>query len=210
LLNLLQTWQWAHGVIDRTRMTREYYFATFAKTHVTEADRKLLLIERPTEALARLKNEADYQKRTAAFFDFEKQSDENQVYSTDTVHSGKSALRMDREHQFSPGFEAGFAELTTRDHAWLRAGLWVFPLREVTANTASLVITFEHNGENYNYCASGIEFPEYQVKAGQWNYISLDYLTPEVRSIHDKVKVYFWLQGSNPVLIDDFKIEIFN
>jgi len=210
MLNLFQTWQWAHGVLDRTRMTKEYYFAIFGSTTASETDRKLLLIDRPTEANVKLKNENDYQKRTALFLDFEDRSNENLRFSTDTVHSGKSALRMDSGHSFSPGFEAEFTELTKRDHAWIRAGLWVFPLHEVTANTASLVITFEHNGESYAYSASGIDLPEYQAKAGKWNYISLDYLTPEVRSVNDNVKVYFWLQGNNPVLIDDLKVEIFN
>jgi len=210
VLNLFQTWQWVHKVIDPTRMSRDYYFAILGKTCASEADKKLLLVERSTESFSRLKNESDYVKRTAAFLNFETSSDKNLTLSFDTVYAGKAALRLDAEHPFSPGYEAEFSQLTNHDHTWIRAGVWVFPIKEVTANTASLVITFDHNGESYSYSGWGIERPENNVKAGRWNYISLDYLTPEVRSVHDKVKVYFWLQGTTPVLIDDFKIEIFD
>jgi len=48
------------------------------------------------------------------------------------------------------------------------------------------------------------------MKPGQWNPMRMDYLTPEVRSTEDVVKVYFWLQGKTPVYIDNLKIDIFN
>jgi hypothetical protein len=39
--------------------------------------------------------------------------------------------------------------------------------------------------------------------------MSEDCLTLEVRSTDDIVKIYFWLQGKNPILIDNLKIDIF-
>lgn len=209
LLNLFQTWQWVHGIIDRTRMSRNYYFAVFAKTSVSEDDRKLLLVERSTEQFQELKNEPDYNKRTLAKFDFEGENYKARPLSKDTVHSGNAALRMDKDHQYSPGFETTFLKLTTHDHAWLRAGVWVYPLHDVEPRMASIVITAEHNGEAYAYNAIGIDNEKYHIKKNQWNYISLDYLTPEVRSGDDKIKAYFWLQGDKPLLIDDMVIEVF-
>jgi len=209
MLNLFQTWQWAHGVIDRTRMTKAYYFATFGKTSASDEDRQLLLVERPTEAYANLKNESSYTKRLLAFYNFEDTTNTGLSFSNDTVYSGKTALKMDSIHPFSPGFESAFSQLTSKDHAWIRAGVWVYTKDSITPNMASIVITFEHNGESYNYSALGIDSPDKKVKPGEWTYISMDYLTPEVRSIHDKIKVYFWLQGRKPVWIDDLKVEVF-
>lgn len=202
LLNLFQTWQWVHGIIDRTRMSRAYYCAVFGKTYATDTDRKLLLVERSTEQFQEFTNEKDYNKRLLARFDFEGNNNQDRPLSLDTVHSGKAALRMDAQHQYSPGFETTFKQLTTKDHAWLRAGLWVYPLHDAEQGNAVLVITSEHNGESYEYKGVGIESEQFQVKKLQWNYISLDYLTPEVRSADDKIKVYFWLQGKKPMLID--------
>ncbi len=208
-LNLFQTWQWAHGVIDRTRMTRAYYLATFGKTEVTGDERKLLLIERPTDAVEILKNELDYSRLTVAVFDFEQPAAQGEILSRDTVFEGKYALRMDELHPYSPAFEMPFSQMTGKDHAWIRAEVKVFPIKEVSDNMAALVITFQHKGEVYNYRACSISSKSFGMKPLQWNTMRMDYLTPEVRSKDDQVKVYFWLQGKTPVYIDNLKIDIF-
>ncbi len=209
LLNLFQTWQWANGVIDRTRMTKAYYFATFGKTSYTEEDRKLLLVDRPTDALEVLKNESDYQRRTAAIFDFENALPVGMIKNSDTVFEGNFSLHLDQQHPFSPAFEMPFREITGKDHAWIRAELMVFPTSIPDENSASLVVTFQHKGEIYNYRAASISLKEFEMKPGKWNKMHMDYLTPEVRSEDDSVKIYFWLQGKEPVFIDNMKIDIF-
>ncbi len=210
VLNLFQTWQWAHGIIDGTRMTRSYYFATFGKTNFTEADRKLLLIERPTDAIEILKNESDYNRRNVSTFDFENITEQGLMLSSDTVFEGENALRMDASHPFSPAFEMSFRDITAKDHAWIRASVMVFPVNEVKDNMASLVITFQHKGEPYHYRAISISDSSFHMKPGQWNAMRMDYLTPEVRSVDDTVKIYFWLQGNDPVLIDNLVIDVFD
>ena len=210
MLNLFQTWQWATGIIDRTRMTKEYYFATFGKTSCSDADRKLLLVDRPADALEELKNESDYIKRSAVVFDFENNKDQGIVINKDTVFEGKSSLRLDENHPFSPAFEMPFSEITNKDHAWLRAEVQVFPVTEVKENMASMVITFQHKGEAYNYRAASISLASYEMKPGKWNKMRIDYLTPEVRSKDDTVKIYFWLQGKSPVFIDKLTVDIFD
>jgi hypothetical protein len=210
LLNIFQTWQWAHGIVDRTRMTKAYYFATFGKTYCTEADRKLLLIDRPTDALEMLKNESDYSRREAALLDFEDKLPGGMNQNGDTVFEGLYSLRLDQQHPFSPSFEMPYNKITSKDHAWLRAEVMVFPTAAVGENSASLVITFQRRGEVYNYRAAGISLKEYSMKPGKWNKMQMDYLTPEVRSENDSVKIYFWLQGKDPVYIDKLQIEIFD
>jgi len=209
LLNLFQTWQWATGIIDRTRMTREYYFAVFGKTTYSNADRKLLLVDRPADVVEELKNEADYKQRTAAIFDFENNQDQGILTNKDTVFEGKYSLRLDENHPFSPAFEMPFSEITNKDHAWLRAEVQVFPVTEIKDNMASLVITFQHKGEAYNYRAASISLASYSMKPGQWNKMRMDYLTPEVRSKDDTAKIYFWLQGKTPIFIDNLTVDIF-
>jgi hypothetical protein len=210
LLNLFQTWQWAHGVIDRTRMTKAYYMATFGKTSFTEADRKLLLVERPADAIEVLKNETDYTRREVAVFNFEDSLPDGMIRRSDTVYEGKFSLYLDGQHPFSPAFEMPFKEITSKDHAWIRAELIVFPTSVPVENSASLVMTFQHKSEIYNYRAASISLKQYEMKTGKWNKMRMDYLTPEVRSKDDSVKIYFWLQGENPVFIDNLKIEVFD
>ncbi len=209
LLNVFQTWQWVHGIIDGTRMSKEYYFAVFGKTYATVQDRKLLLIERSVDGVETFNNEDEYSLKASTLIDFESEKFATLPIGTDTVYKGSASLRMNSKHCFSPAYEASYSNLTSSDHAWIRAGVWVYPTSEVKPAMASLVISFEHKGEVYGYRAYGIDKKEFDIKPFQWNYISADYLTPEVRSNSDKVKIYFWLQGNQEVLIDNLKIDVY-
>jgi len=206
-LNIFQTWQWVHGVINPTRMTKAYYWKVFGRTKIPEGASNLLLVERSDNEV--LANPENYESRVLAFHDYEPNHEPKGNYCGDTVYSGHCAMQLDSAKRFTPAIEASFSEITTSDHAWLRISAEVFPIFDPAVNPASLVATFEHEGEAYKYKAEGIELEKYSVKTGVWNKVQFDYLTPEVRSKSDKLKVYFWLRGNQPVLVDDLKVEVF-
>lgn len=210
LLNIFQTWQWAVGIIDRTRMTKAYYFATFGKTSCTEEDKKLLLIERANDASEELKNESDYSKRIATKFDFENKTDQELQLSSDTVFEGTYSQKLDSGHPYSKAFEMTFSDITSKEYAWIRAQVQVFPTDTIHENYGSLVLTFQHKGEPYQYRAISISDKRFAMKPGVWNTMSVDYLTPEIRSKTDSIKIYFWLQGQKPIFIDNLTITIFD
>ncbi|MBK7175433.1 MAG: hypothetical protein IPH84_19945 [Bacteroidales bacterium] len=205
LLNLFQTWQWAHGIIDRTRMTKAYYFATFGKTQATPEDRKLLMIDKlAPEIIPDDKSGLRYKK---LFSDDFENAQQQGLTMSDTAFSGKYSLRMTTASPFAGGFTIPYQEITQQDYAWIRVSIRVFPIQPLEEPSASLVASFEHQGGVYKYQAESIGKTEYKVLTGQWNLVSFDYLTPDIRSKEDLLKVYFWLQGKNPMLIDDFTVE---
>jgi hypothetical protein len=51
--------------------------------------------------------------------------------------------------------------------------------------------------------------PEFGARPGQWNRITMDYITPEVRAGRDNLSVYAWYQGKEPVYVDDLQVEVF-
>ena len=53
------------------------------------------------------------------------------------------------------------------------------------------------------------DYVNFNIIPNKWTEIQLDYLTPELKNKNDIIKVYFWNIGSQPVLIDNFKITIF-
>jgi hypothetical protein len=206
-LNLFQTWQWVHGVINPTRMTKAYYWKVFGRANMPDGASNLLLVERSDNEV--LTNPENYKSGVLAFHDYENNHEPKGNYCEDTVYSGHCAMRLDSVKRFTPAIEASFSEITMSDHAWLRISAVVFPIFDPALNPASLVATFEHEGEAYKYKAEGIDLEKYTIKTGEWNKVQFDYLTPEVRSKKDKLKVYFWLRGNQPVLVDDLKVEVF-
>lgn len=210
LLHLFKSWQLVIGVIDGSRMTREYFFATFFKLWATPDDKKLLLIERPHSAIENLENEEEYHQRVLSVVDFEiPEKQRIAYYDTLQVYKGRYSFRMDGSMQFSPGYQASFRDLTENYYAWIRASAWIYAPGEEQMQTVRLVVQFDHRGGIYKYRSARLSDERFDAEAGRWSKIEFDYLTPEVVSKKDRLKVYLWYEGEEPVYVDDLKVEIF-
>jgi hypothetical protein len=210
LLHLFKSWQLIIGVIDGSRMTREFYFATFFKLRASPEDQKLLLIDRPRSDVEIFTDEDDYNRRLLNFYDFETPDTKHKTYyDTTHLYEGRYSFRLDSTMHYSPGYAATFDELTKNYYAWIRASAWVYiPDAELMPHMR-IVAQFDHKGNIYKYRSAAISDERFNAKAGQWNKLQLDYLTPEVVSKNDRLKVYLWYAGKQPVYVDDFKVELF-
>lgn len=204
VLNLFQTWQFQMGILDGERMTRPYYFAVFGKMQVTDEDRKLLLVNRIYSGEEHLTNESDYTQKILYKNTFDAE--------VDSASGEKGALVMTEKNQYSPGINLKYKDITRHNHAWLRIKTNVFIPEGFVENPPVLVSSFHHlslrkNEKAYKYVTKTPKPAE--LKVGEWNAYALDYLTPEVRSKEDNLKIYFWYAGKQPIKIDDFTIELF-
>ena len=202
LLNVFQTIQYSNGTLHGDRMTRKYYTATFGKLHASEADRELLLVDRSFDTSEAFTDPEQYHERMLARLDFEEEGNGKGGPSC----SGARSFLLDSSRMYSPSVEASYAEITDRDHAWIRITACVYPLEAGEDHPFSLVVHFTHKGYPYKYRAYDSENME--LKKGEWNRITFDYLTPEVRRKSDRLKVYFWNRGPGMVYIDDLKVEV--
>jgi MFS family permease len=190
-LNLFQTWQWTQGIIDKERMTRAYYFATFGRTSVPAGAQDLLLVERPTTDEEHFTDMRRYSGRT--------------LLEKDHTTRPEGALILTADEPFSSGLELPYSAITAHDHAWIRATatLWV---DSSTIAPPAIVMAFHHKGAAYKYRAS-----TWKLAAGDSGWISatMDYLTPEVRSREDKLKVYLWNMHGGTHRIGSLQVEAF-
>ncbi|MFO7670235.1 MAG: hypothetical protein R6W31_11290 [Bacteroidales bacterium] len=186
LLNIFQTVQYANGTIHGDRMTRAYYFAVFGKLNASEEDRNLLLVDRTFES---------------------KESFTNQTGYTSRLWEKLDSLSLDSINIYSPAIESTYERLTRHDHAWIRITAFVYPTEDIIQNPFSLVVHFTHNEYPYKY--RGYNSEEMDLQLNQWNRITFDYLTPEVRRKDNLLKIYFWNRGTGQIFIDDFQVEVF-
>ena len=191
--NLFQTWQADKGILDFSRMSKQYYQAIFLKTHVPKNAEQLLMVNRSTNGEEKFNHEGYIKtKEMRALFSG---LDDKLLYK-----------QLDSNCTFSKAVESTYADLTKKDHIWLHVTMHIKPLTDPTKNPGSLVVQFEHNGVAYKYKALDAE--KLNLKMNEWNNIELDYLSPEVRNVNDKLKVYYWLRGKQPVLIGPTLIEV--
>ena len=209
ILNIFQTWQFQHYIIDIDRMTKPYYFRVFGKTHVSDEDKKLLLVERSADGKDIFTDPEDYTERTLGFDGFEKPGSPLKNYCDTLSHSGKYSYILDKDHVFSPNIHSAYEDITTKDHIWIRASIYVYPVFDPSDNPGSLVVTMDHKGGAYGYHTADIEKKTYNVKPNQWNKLQLEVLSPPIRSGRDHLSVYFWDRGQKEIFVDDLKVEVF-
>jgi len=198
-LNLFQTWQFENNILSKERMTIDYYFAIFGKIQVEEKDKKLLLVDRSTETFQEFNNKEDYQSELV----YENHFDEN----IDTASNNTGVFILDKDNKFSPGIDIKYKDLTRYDHAWIKISTKVFIPEGYDEETPLLVATFNYKNQPYKYRAYGIEKDD--IKYNDWNHISFDYLTPEIRTDEDNLKVYLWHRGDRQILVDYLTIYIY-
>ncbi|MBL0125918.1 MAG: hypothetical protein IPP83_00360 [Flavobacteriales bacterium] len=190
VLNLFQTWQWNHGIISKERMTAGYYAAIFGRTCVPPDAQRLLLVDRPLTEEEVLMDTRDYSMRVLYENTFDDRAD--------------SVYTLTAEDPFTPGPDLRFDELTSKDHAWLRISAKLF-ITDSTDASPVIVCTFHHKGETYKYKTMSWELTNAPKNA--WLNTSFDYISPEVRSPEDNVKVYIWNQHGGTHRVDGLRVE---
>ncbi len=206
VLNLFQIWQCNQGILKGNRMTADYYFSTFGQTSPpTQEQQNLLSIYRSTTAIEHFNNQDEYEIVYQNILDFEEGKSANKFDDPDS----NSSFLIGRGSEFSPALRTSFSTLTTKDHAWVKASMWVYPDSNWTKTLLSMVVTFEHgHGKNYKYRTVDLEKCDHIVP-GKWNKLELAYLTPEVRAKSDNLVVYAWYRGGDNILVDDIEIKSF-
>lgn len=209
-LNIFQSWQWRSGTFDGTRMTGSYYWRVFLKNGFEPEDRDLLLIARPADGIDHLKNDTAYHHRIIYYQNFEfPEAGKEKNYTQDTASNGQYAFVMDSLTEYYTGLEKKYNQISQNYYCWFRVSVKLFPEFPLGECDTRLVVGFTYKGKVYKYRAVSIQDEVYGAKLHEWNAISMDYMSPEMRSRDDKLIVYIWHRGKKKILIDELKVEAF-
>lgn len=196
LLNLFQSWQFNERIIDKERMTRDYYFAVFGRVNVDKSKLDhLLMVDRSTETDEFPAHLERYLGKTIFTFDIPEDADTSK------------AFKLDGNNPFSKGIDIPYNQLTDNDHVWIRSSVEVWLDNNYSGAFPMLVNSFHYNGEAYKYRSMALN--DSTARKGAWNKMSYWYLTPEVRTPADNLKIYVWQQSPHPVYVRNMKVDIF-
>ena len=201
-LNQFQWWQLKNYILDTSRTTKEYYWATFLKTSVTPEQKKLLLIERDFSGKMSFVNKKDYHSSIIETNDFEDANDPNIL--TDSLNNKYYQFLADQEFGLTKKFT--YNDLTTKDHLWVIVSFDLKYPSEFDASWPCLVVSMDRKGGSYGYFAPEIK-PD-SINDGWANY-KFEYLTPEIRNRNDILKIYIWKRGKKSFDVDNFMVKIF-
>jgi hypothetical protein len=206
-LNVHQAWQVRVGVIDGSRMTKDYYFKTIGKNQVSQEDRNLLMVERSFTT----NDKVDESKSLLGSRIFELSFDD-QIHENILTHqprSGSGMYILSKVIPYSPGLKEPFSFFSDNYYFYMKTSVWVFGFHEDIPEKLHIVFsTKTTSGGDLKYRAYSFNALQQDFKPGQWNLLTADYLTPEVRTKDEFVQTYIWYNGEGEVWIDDFSIDI--
>lgn len=200
-LNLFQLWQWRERILDRNRMTFEYYKHIFLKTETKPEWEKYMLVHRESTTHQKFEHPDWYTTTEVHEGIF-------QSIPRDTVpESGELAVKLDENRSFTPAWSSPFSRLTKKDHVWLhiKVELWI-PDTMSDMEPPLLVVHNEYDGKTYNYRTFAPE--TWNQRLDSWQTYEYHYLTPPIRQDSDKVITYLWHRESVPVFVRDFAVGI--
>ncbi|MBI1221125.1 MAG: hypothetical protein GC180_00860 [Bacteroidetes bacterium] len=206
VLNLFQFWQFKAKIIDGERMTAAYYWKIFGRTSIPDGAKNLLLVERQAEAHEHMPLERNHLDSSILFETWlgTTTDQENQTRIQLIPDEFEAVVQLDEEHPYTRAFETGYSDITRKEYAWLKIEADIYVPDSVGPEAPMLVANFLYKGKPYKYTTTEYLIP--QLKRGEWQHISMDYMTPEVRNKADRLKAYLWYRGKGPVYARSMKI----
>ena len=186
VLNLFQFWQYGHGLIHPSRMTRGAYFSLWGRTTRPEGLDEQLLVERSTTGKESMAHGMYVVSKVIGVTDTMAFA-RNTAHSDDVTFNTAEVDTVDATHPFSAAMSMSFKEITDQDHAFLELR-WLIRRMDTIPGTLA-VATFDHGG-SYGYRTE--ELQASSMIGDGWEMITTWYLTPEVRNRNDRFSAYLW------------------
>ncbi len=200
--NQFQWWQYKNYVIDPYRTTKAYYWATFLKTKVSEADKQLLLVYRDFTGSFQFDNRDMYQSNIVYFEDFQQENNKG-----NQQEESNNYFRFKPEDEFFPLLESAYNNISQKDHFWLKASFNIRFPSNFEGQPPCFVNTLGRLEGTYGYAATDLKIDS--ASTNNWKRMEVFYLTPEIRDGKDNFKSYLWKRSASQFDIDNIKIELY-
>lgn len=182
-LNIFQYWQFRENIIHPYRTTFEYYKAAFLKTRIpTNAD-ELLLLDRSFSEEIILPNNF------------------NSKYDS-IIWLKQPAFQELAQEEFLLENWKSFEDFTDKDHLFVK---WSGKISYPDTNLVEfplLSMSMDRDGSLYGYRYYSLHGNE-EGKVEAW------FLTPELRSKKDKIRVQVWNSKKSRIQISDLEIKVY-
>lgn len=182
-LNVFQYYQFSKQIIHPYRTTFAYYKKVFLKCDIPKNANELLLIDRS------FKNEIIIPANFPEAYDslVWKNTLEPQLYKAD---------------EFMLEMQQPFKSFTSQDHLFVKWSAKVFYDNSDSGIMPLLISTMDRNGGGYGYTSNPLLSDSLVLN-------EFLYLSPELRSKNDPVKLYIWNKPMVDIQISDLKVIVY-
>lgn len=205
VFNIFQVWQFEHGIIHSQRMTKEYYWSIIGETDIYNANRNLLEPDRSVNYLPETKpnkHKLIYSQTYSG-----KSLNEEAINGYNIKEEG--VLTLSKNKRRSKIMQYAFKDISDTTYSYIISRMRF--KSDYDAKSNPFGIHFEmidaKSGKSYKRVYRGVESIDWFQK-GSWSNIDLVVVPPFMRNENDSVRISAVLKGNEPVLIDNFSIEV--
>jgi len=202
-LNLFQTYQYEHNILDRDAMDKEKYWYVFMKTgkeyeNLLSGLGDARFFRTDTLLIARYTNNFDTTKANWVINALKKPGD--------TAYSGNQVCLFDTATQYNAGLKiVNDSSFVHKGAIIVTSSLMIYDLSADASLKLLLVAQITSlTGEREFY-------KTYRLKAmpsdtyGIWKNVEVEYRIPEIKNMRDELDIYLWNQEKQCFYIDDLK-----
>jgi hypothetical protein len=189
-LNLFQTYQLSKGVLHTHLMTKDYYLSTFGQlTPPSSEQLDLLLIDKNQAIYDGFKNPEKYKICFTKKYMFPKNFELN-----DSII-------------FTPTIDLFPSDITQKDHFWLRT-IWKYEGNYKQLEGKIFTAAAMYHNQSYAWNGRSVSDSLLRVDTLKKE-IVFEYLSPDLRSKHDPIRISIWKQGDETVKVKSVLVEGF-
>lgn len=185
-LNQFQWWQLRNYVLDPYRTTGAYYWSTFLATEFTPEQEKLKLISRDFTGKQEFSNRDEYSSKVLLYQDI-----------IDVTEG------QDKPVEYSFTQKTKYKDLTAQDHCWVEV-TFDYQVQDTTDTEIYLSMMMDRSNGSY----SMYYYPIIR-DTNDWSKFSISYLTPEVRSVNDELKYFFWNPSLSNYQVKNLLVKVY-
>lgn len=202
ILSIHQAYQLYAGVIDGSRMTKAYYFKIIGTNHRLPENERLLLIQRSVTPYDSVPKDRIFIEKELISFKFESETSGSLPI---IAHSGHGAFKMGQGVEYSPDLKIKIHDITKADYCFIRSEVYVYSDTAISDDFFIVITTMNAKNEHVKYRTAGFSNDLNKFIPGQWNKVTLEYLTPEPLRGNEIIQTLAWYRGNSTVWIDDFR-----
>ena len=125
------------------------------------------------------------------------------------AHSGRYAIKADKDHEFSLTFDMPLAAVSPRKFKTLHLDAWVFMPSAQAAGVLGIQV-MEADGSKQTY-GEGIHFDTAVKEYNKWVAVGRDFVLPDNITPTQHLRLSLWRgNATEEILVDDVKLSIVN
>ncbi len=206
ILNIVQTYQYAKGIIHPDSMNKEAYFKILLKTSGKYSG---FISGGPEYYYGYLKPRPFYHEKN----DFESQlTSWSKLHKTDStiVYSGKRSIKLDKHNIYSPSLNWTIPDsLNGSRNLYVEISTMVYEKRENQATRALFIMDIQDKGGKTVFYKKARLKQMPDDKSGLWETLGTGFKLPYLEEDHYLLKIYIWNKEKKEFYIDDLNIEFY-